>query len=171
MPQVNLCQLATRDPPTLDPMSNQGPRIAVEDWWLRLARNLVKSYPDGLVVLGRELAKEVGRVRPWSHSTLSNFANKKIGATRELQDAICQKFRLPPPILFPRTYAEAAQMLGVKERHDRLIADGEVEANDEPPPPPAPVHQLKPRDRRETGESRAPHTNAPHVRQPRSSRR
>lgn len=95
----------------------------VEDWWLRLARNLVESYPDGLVVLGRELAKEVGRLHPWSHSTLSNFANMKVGAARDLQDAICLKFRLPPPIFFPRTYAEASQMLGIKERHDRLIAD------------------------------------------------
>lgn len=115
-------QQGTGDLYTLDVMGARAPRIAVEDWWLLLARELVSSYPAGLAVLGRDLAREIGRTPAWGHSVLSKFATKKIGATRDLQEAICKKFRLPPPIFFPRTFAEASQMLEVKERHDKEIA-------------------------------------------------
>lgn len=140
----------------------------VEDWWLRLARGLVEAYPEGLVVLGRELAKEIGRLHPWSHSTLSNFANKKVGAARDLQEALCKKFRLPPPIFFPRTFAEASQMLGVQERHDRLIADAAASA----PISDAQVHEItQPRkqDARETAHRST--TAATPARHKRTSRR
>lgn len=154
----------TRDLYTLVGMGARAPRIAVEDWWLLLAREAVATYASGLVVLGRELARVVGRKQAWSHSVLSKFATKKIGATRELQEAICKKFRLPPPIFFPRTLAEASSMFDVQDHYDRVIA------RTAPPQgsPPATVHKMpgpaeRPDDTQDEGASDGddkPHTHS-----------
>jgi hypothetical protein len=140
---------------TICDVSSRGPRIAVEDWWLKLARDLVGTYPGGLVVLGKELAELTGRPRPWSHTTLSNFATKKTGAARDLQEAICLRFRLPPPIFFPRTYAEAAQMLAVKELHDQRMP--------ETPAEPATVHDINAKPHAQhKATAEKPHAHAHH---------
>lgn len=112
-------------------MAAQGKAIPIEGWWLRLARNLVRQDQRPLEVLGHDLAKAYGRVVPWTHGVLSRFAAGKGGATLELAQALCLMYsRLPPPVIFPRTYEEAIEMMAVTERYDSFVpvdgAEGSV---------------------------------------------
>lgn len=127
------CTLSNAIPPTVEEMREKGHAIPiVGDWWLRLARSLLTNDPRDLRTLGRELAKAVGRKKPFPHTSLSRFAtgvlNPQTGApypvTYELINALCAEFsRLPPPIAFARSYEEAVHMQGVAERYDRISVE------------------------------------------------
>jgi hypothetical protein len=81
-------------------------------WWLDVARTKVREA-GALVELGEKLAKIAGRDTPWSHSSLSRFADGKSGTTQELASALSIHFGIPSPFYVPRTLPEATAMQAV----------------------------------------------------------
>lgn len=100
-------------------MAEQKQPIPPGAWWVRLARPLVRDYEEGFVQLGKELAKKVGRPRPWSHSLLSRFvANGQCSV--ELAAGISAFFKLPRPAFVARSRNEAIEMEGIASKYDNV---------------------------------------------------
>lgn len=81
----------------------------------------------GLIALGKELQRKQGRLRPWSHSALSNFAHGKSPPTIELTEALGTFFGLPSPVYFARSLPEALELAKVKEKYDKMPVADDVE--------------------------------------------
>lgn len=86
-----------------------------------MARPLVRDYaakPEhSLVSLSKELAKKVGRPRPWNHAALVRFvANGQCSA--DLAAAISAFFKLPRPAFVARSLKEAWAMEATASEHD-----------------------------------------------------
>lgn len=107
-------------------MAKRSPEIPVWDWWLDEVRDLLEQDQKagrGLIQLGKDLQRLVGRAKPFSHSVLSRFKAGEIGVTLELAQALCLEFsRLPPPVFFPQSRQLASDlMLAVANDHMRKL--------------------------------------------------
>lgn len=112
-------------------MATRGRTIPVRPWWRLLAAADITRDERGLVELGRDLAKRIKRPRPFDHGTLSNVVHGKQDPTIDLIEAICEEFRLPPPVFFPRTVKEAMAMFDLKTAYDDIVErQGEAELVD-----------------------------------------
>lgn len=99
-------------------MVERGRAIPVHPWWLRLARNLVLKDTRDLITLGKDLARRIdGKKKPFNYTQLSRFSQAQTGVTLELAEALCKEYRLPPPVLFPRSYEESVAMIGTSEKY------------------------------------------------------
>lgn len=98
-------------------MVERGHKIPVHEWWLRLARSLMNNDPR-------------------DYTQLSRFSLGQSGVTLELAEALCKEYsRLPPPVVFPRSYEEAVHIVGVAERYGTTIeAPNEGDVISMPPP-------------------------------------
>lgn len=107
-------------PPTKSP-------IPATRWWTFLAKPLVRDYPDGFAALSRELAKAVGRKRPWHHAAFSRFV-----ATGEcsvdLAAAISTYFKLPRPVFLARSVKEAWEMEAIATKYADTPVMSDIEA-------------------------------------------
>lgn len=117
-------------------MRERGHPIPVKGWWLRLARSVVQGDTRDLEQLGRDLAKHVkAKKQPFSYSSLSAFLLGKQPATIELVEALCKEYsRLPPPVFFPGSYEECAQMIVIAERYASQAMEYEFDAEVVPIP-------------------------------------
>lgn len=129
---VNLCAHAAQGIPCTfagvgaQKLSDPPPPIVATGWWKRLARPLVRDYDPGLVALSKELAKKVGRKRPWSHSALSRFVATG-QCSLDLATAISGFFKLPRPAFEARSVNEAWEMEAVSSKWDS-IKPSQIEA-------------------------------------------
>lgn len=107
-------------------MPDQKQAIPPGAWWVRLARPLVRDYPDGFVQLGKELAKKVGRSRAYTHSPLSRFVATG-HCSVEIATAISAFFKLPRPAFVARSRNEAVEMMAVAEKYEGVVVS-EIDA-------------------------------------------
>lgn len=147
----------------------RSPEIPVRTWWVNRAIELMEQAtgrrpPDGnrvveqrtLEQLGRDLHRHVRRderAKPFSHSLLSRFMNRKVGVTLDLADALVHEFLdLPMPLLFPESAEEALALMHTASRYRR---GREVSIHDPEPAPVVPMPRPMPKKRapRATAES------------------
>lgn len=128
---VNIsAQRARSDPSTLDGMAGGKTPRADAAWWAALARPLVRDYEPSMVALSKELARAVGRKKPWNHAALVRFVATG-GCSSELSEAISTFFKLPRPAFVARSAKEAFEMQGVASKYDNLpISETEAEIAD-----------------------------------------
>ncbi|HVK84737.1 MAG TPA: hypothetical protein VM513_11550 [Kofleriaceae bacterium] len=95
------------------------------EWWLAIARDVLRRTPETQSVLVKRLAELVGR--EWDRSKISNFVG---GAkpTRLFAEALCRYFpQIPRPMFVPRNELEARAMQAVAD-----LAAGKI-SQSEPP--------------------------------------
>jgi hypothetical protein len=130
-------------------MAERGKAVPVNRWWLRLARERVQGEQGELGELGDELAKLAGRKKAWTHTSLSRFKNGHEPVTLELATALCKKYRLPPPVFFPRSFNEAVEMLEAVDKYDAIILDTDEDAKPKDPEAKVIPMPRKPRERKQ----------------------
>lgn len=138
-------------------MATRSPEIPVREWWLILARQLLEADTRGLIQLGKDLQKHVGRAEPFSHSVISRFKRGEIGATLELAQALTIEFAdLPAPVLFPESNEEALALMHTASRYRSgrgVVIDG--------PRREAPIVEL-PKPKKKAGRHAHPTSGAAH---------
>jgi hypothetical protein len=72
-----------------------------------------------MVALSKELAKTVGRKRPWNHAALVRFVATGSCST-DLADALSAFFKLPRPAFVARSAKEAFEMQGIASKYDHI---------------------------------------------------
>lgn len=100
--------------------------VPVPGWWLEQVRERFaqwkKETGKGLVEIGHELARAVGRDKEWNHGTISRFLDGQ-GITDGLVRAFASFFDIPLPVYYPRDLVEAIAFKRAVERQGRTTKD------------------------------------------------
>jgi hypothetical protein len=91
----------------------KGRSIVLESWWLEEANRRIKGIPM------REVAVRIssGREKPWDETSVRDFL-RGAHATQEKALAFSREFKIPAPVYYPRSYAEADRMRAVAADYD-----------------------------------------------------
>lgn len=108
-------------------MSGAKKQIPPGRWWTLLARPKVRDYEAGYSQLSRDLAKFVGRARPWNHAVFTRFvATGQLSG--ELTIALSDFFKLPKPFWVARSAKEALRFeIEAAKYDDEPVSEIEAE--------------------------------------------
>lgn len=83
------------------------------DWWLKIAREVVRTAPGTQADLIKTLGDLVGR--SWDRTKISNFVGGS-KPTQAFAEALCRHFpQIPRPLFMPRNELEARAMQAVAD--------------------------------------------------------
>jgi hypothetical protein len=127
-------------------MAKRGRTIPLGEWglwWRRLARGAIDNDPRPLRILGVDLARHLPEKGKFDHAHLSKFASGAIDQrtgepfdpTLDLIQALCEEFRLPPPVHFARSYNESVEQMRIAEKYDAVPVAHVATDNDLTPLP------------------------------------